>query len=123
MDAPPFEFPDAWVDDAPAPPADAFVSIDAAAADDAPLAADAASDAYLAPDAPMLVPTTPQCRFPGSRREGWYQPDGTVICLVPCRGATASCDLVGSRSEGWYASIDTAGCMGTRLIEFANCAP
>jgi hypothetical protein len=124
-DAPPFEFPDAWVDDAPASPADAFVSLDAPIAADAPIATDAPlapTDAHLTPDAPMAS-LVPLCRFVGSRREGWYAPDGTLICTAPCGTATAICDLAGTRSEGWYASVGTAGCTGTRLIQFANCAP
>jgi len=73
------------------------------------------------PDA--MVADRPTCQNVGSRTEGWYAPDGTLICLVSCGGAVAVCEAVGSRSEGWYADMARRGCPGSgrdRLIQYVG---
>ncbi|MCC7536758.1 MAG: hypothetical protein IT379_11120 [Deltaproteobacteria bacterium] len=70
------------------------------------------------------APAAPECRAVGTRSEGWYAPDGTLICWARCGGAVAACGAVGSRSEGWYSSTDGTGCGGgSRLVQWADCSP
>lgn len=72
----------------------------------------------------LPVRTPPTCRAIGTRSEGWYQADGTLVCYVACDGASLSCDFPGTRSEGWYATPDTAGCGPTAgLVRWDDCAP
>ncbi len=70
------------------------------------------------PDA--MVADRPTCQNVGNRSEGWYAPDGTLICFARCAGAVAACEASG-RSEGWYADMDGKGCpeeVRPRLIEY-----
>lgn len=70
--------------------------------------------------------TPPFCDRVATAEEGWYAPDGTLICMTRCDGATVACEAIGTRSEGWYASTTEAGCMTPpvdRLIEWTDCAP
>jgi hypothetical protein len=75
----------------------------------------------------LPLSTPPMCLGVGGRSEGWYAADGVRICGVGCDGATLACENAGTRSEGWYATPATAGCggggPGSRLVQFANCAP
>lgn len=69
--------------------------------------------------------TPPRCLRVGTREEGWYRADGSLVCVARCAGAMAVCDAVGTRSEGWYADAESAGCDSIpvpRLIEWANCS-
>jgi len=63
----------------------------------------------------------PECRYLGTRSEGWYRADGSRICFAFCARNTAGCDNIGTRSEGWYASSGQ-GCGGGPLIEYAFCS-
>jgi hypothetical protein len=70
------------------------------------------------PDA--MVADRPTCQNVGARTEGWYAPDGTLICIARCAGAVAACEAAG-RSEGWYADMDGKGCPSAgppRLIQY-----
>ena len=70
--------------------------------------------------------TAPYCGAIGSFSEGWYQPDGTLICWAMCAGAGLACENVGTRSEGWYTALPGAACttpMAPNLVQWANCAP
>ena len=63
----------------------------------------------------------PICDKIGSKSEGWYAADGSLVCWTQCSGAVAQCLYVGTRSEGWYSSRAGAGCMGMDLIAWAQC--
>jgi hypothetical protein len=70
--------------------------------------------------------TPPVCRNVGTRSEGWYRPDGALICSTSCDGATVRCENVGTRSEGWYATPPSAACGSIPvegLVEWTFCAP
>lgn len=74
-----------------------------------------------------LPPTTaPVCRATGTADEGWYRPDGALVCRATCAGATLTCQNAGTRSEGWYATPPSAAC-GTipvdGLVEWTDCTP
>ena len=80
--------------------------------------ADASPADASRPDA--MVADRPTCQNVGSRSEGWYAPDGTLICFARCAGAVAACEAAG-RSEGWYADMDGKGCPSAgppRLIQY-----
>lgn len=63
----------------------------------------------------------PECRFIGTRSEGWYLPDGTRICWTFCSaGAAPTCEGVATATEGWYTT-DGAACGTGRLIQLADC--
>ena len=103
-----------------AAPVDAQMSIDTGVVVDG----GAVSDALVSVDASVTdggAGIGPECRYVGTRSEGWYRPDGTRICYASCAGNTAQCDHIGSRSEGWYASAGQ-GCGGEARIEWAFCA-
>lgn len=67
------------------------------------------------------LPDRPVCMHEGTREEGWYLLDGTMLCAASCAGAVATCDAIGTRSEGWYAPRDDQGCMLGRLIVWDMC--
>jgi hypothetical protein len=61
----------------------------------------------------------------GTAGEGWYGPDGTLICLVSCAAANApKCQRVGTSSQGWYTS-GSHGCPphSTEIVSDPTCAP
>ena len=64
----------------------------------------------------------PVCDKIGSKSEGWYAPDGALICWVQCSGAVAECRFPGTRSEGWYSSVKNLGCQGMDLIRWESCS-
>jgi hypothetical protein len=70
--------------------------------------------------------TAPVCRATGTAEEGWYGPDGALVCRATCAGATLTCENAGTRSEGWYASPPSAAC-GTipvdGLVAWTDCTP
>lgn len=101
---------------------------DAAIPEDATVVEDAATpeDAAHPEDAGTPPDTAPYCGAIGSFSEGWYQPDGTLICYAMCAGAVVACENVGTRSEGWYTVLPGAACttpMAPNLVQWANCAP
>ncbi len=65
----------------------------------------------------------PTCRTPAFGEPGWYHVDGTLICAATCTRSSLTCENAGTRSEGWYARPASAGCSGSSLVEWANCAP
>lgn len=68
--------------------------------------------------------TAPACREIGTADEGWYQPDGTLVCRASCARATLTCENAGTRSEGWYATPPSASCGAVEgLVEWTDCAP
>lgn len=69
--------------------------------------------------------TPPSCNAVGSKSEGWYAPDGALICFAQCASATVTCEAVGSRSEGWYATPASAACPPgvPRLVQWTDCSP
>jgi len=67
----------------------------------------------------------PVCQMSGTESEGWYAPDGTLICFAPCAGEIAECRFAGTRSEGWYTT-EAADCprpIAPGLLDYADCAP
>jgi len=125
---------DAFVANDAASGDDAFAAVDAFAPHDAPSGTDAGNDCLnhggtcvaLAPGtcpAPnvegtyscgpglgvtcCMAPATstmPVCMMTGTAQEGWYWPDGTLICTIACAGLTATCERIGTTSQGWYTT-------------------
>jgi hypothetical protein len=63
----------------------------------------------------------PSCGAIGTRSEGWYADDGTLICWASCAEVEPPhCGARGSRSEGWYVD-DGAGCRTNGLIGWSQC--
>ena len=111
---------DATADDAMASDATANDAMASDAMVDDATAEDAMASDAMASDA-MASDGRPVCQNVGSRSEGWFEADGTLICFTRCDGAVVSCENIGSRSEGWYADLDTAGCPMAgrpRLIQY-----
>jgi hypothetical protein len=75
---------------------------------------------------PAATSTAPVCMNVGTAQEGWYQPDGTVICVLGttpgCAGITARCQHVGTAQQGWYATSGH-GCppLVTEIVHDAAC--
>jgi hypothetical protein len=46
----------------------------------------------------------PVCMHAGTAQEGWYLPNGTLLCMLTCSGLTTACQRVGTSSQGWYSS-------------------
>jgi hypothetical protein len=71
--------------------------------------------------------TPPSCNAIGSKSEGWYAPDGKLICYATCAAATVTCEAIGTRSEGWYATPSSAACPPPpdvpRLVQWTDCSP
>lgn len=67
---------------------------------------------------------TPVCMMTGTAQEGWYEPDGTLICVIPCAGLVAHCQRVGTASQGWYTT-SMHGCPphSTEILNDPNCVP
>jgi hypothetical protein len=54
---------------------------------------------------PGTASMPPVCMKTGTADEGWYQPDGTLLCKVSCAGlATPQCQRIGSTAQGWYTT-------------------
>jgi hypothetical protein len=66
----------------------------------------------------------PVCMDIGTANEGWYEPNGAVICTVPCSGLAVTCEHVGQGSQGWYTTTGH-GCDGhqTEVLNDPSCHP
>ena len=75
---------------------------------------------------PAATSTAPVCMNVGTAQEGWYEPDGTAICVLGmtpgCAGITARCQHVGTAQQGWYATSGH-GCppLVTEIVHDAAC--
>ncbi|MFO0640294.1 MAG: hypothetical protein U0183_13830 [Polyangiaceae bacterium] len=71
--------------------------------------------------------TPPTCGAIGTKSEGWYAPDGKLLCYTTCAAATLTCEAIGTRSEGWYATPASAACPPPpdvpRLVQWTDCSP
>jgi hypothetical protein len=63
----------------------------------------------------------PVCAMTGTANEGWYLPDGTLVCLLTCAGHTTRCEYVGTAQQGWYST--GLGCNGhaNEVLHDASC--
>jgi len=73
------------------------------------------------------VECPPECRYMGTRSEGWYwscaeeeHREASRIDWMSCGGCSVECRHAGTRSEGWYTDCDPPE---DNRIAWADCDP